>query len=809
MKRYAILLTCLFFSINCHYAAAASTLVKIAKADSKDTVQVFFSFDTLPKYSYKVSAKRIDVIFEETLSSDELQIFDPDDRIIKILPSAKDGKNIISFFFRYQPQKSKLETSHDGKLVLETLLGNQYSRSYQDLSERLKGLTVVEEEQTGVTNPLSSSTYAHNWNSFFSDYEAKIHISVPMEFTAPPFPVIALIPPGLDKNKQLLPTELLALADQQQWNDIVPQILELLQPTADVNNQKLLALTYGEALLRSNDYTGAYKQLYLLQKQYPQEHVGIVAGYLLTLLEARFRDPYFADIEYKKFENSITPNNPLAPYFILSQAETALATKQYDQAYQLLSQDDIGFPDDIQQLRELRLGDYYNATDQLVKSYVSYKLLHETPLLKMHPFSLNGYCDTLYRQKKYNLAAECYRELAPQVSDSESLGLITFRTSMSELHFKPSSEVIDGFARIEDAFPDTEAASRAAIKHIDLKYLSDKGWAKQAAKQYSFLVDTAILRATVAEAAFKEALLYSLLGDKQKSIDLLMAFLRNFQIAELRDTAIALLIDILPGEIQKLIHDGKYMEALVLAKKNRELFQNNWLDVSLLAEIANAYQKVGIFSEAQRVYLYLIEIVDAEKREKFFLPLIQSVFDQGEYGQVEDFASQYTYNYPEGQDQETILIIRIRALIATEQFAYAGELLPNPLPATPELRLLAANIYFHDGKYSEVRNALESMAADTNLPDDAKFMLAESRFQLEDLLGAEAIFPALADNAQFGQQSLYRLAQIERSRGNEENALKLFEKIVEKGNDNLWKRYADRELEYSRLTKSVNTMIKK
>lgn len=570
----------------------------------------------------------------------------------------------------------------------------------------------------------------------------------------------------------------------------------------------MLALSYGEALLRSGNYTGAYKQLYLLQKEYPQEHTGIIAGYLLTLLEAQQRDPYLADTEFRTLESSITPLHPLAPYFLLSRIETALATNQYDRAFQLLNQEDIAFPGITQKLRELRLGDYYSATNQLVKSYVTYQLIHDTPLLKSHPYSLNGYCDTLYRQKKYNQATECYRELAPQVSLSSTLGLITFRANMAELHFAPETELMNSFARIEDAFPHSEAASRAAIKNVDLKYMTNGGWSRQAANQYSQLAEASTLRPTAAEAAFKEALTYSLLGDQKKSIELLLVFLRDFQIAELRDTAYALLIDILPGEMKQLIKDGKFMDALVLAKKNRELFQNNWLDVSLLSDIGNAYQRVGIFSESQRVYLYLLEIADVETREQFFLPIIQSAFNQGEYGLVEDFASQYSYNYPEGFDVEIIRNTRIRALIATGNYTSARELLPNPLPSSREIRLLAGDIYFHDEDYTAVIDTLTPLdSGDTDLPIDGKFIFAESRFQNGDHFGAEAIFPTLVDNDQFGQQALYRMAQIERSRGNEENALKFLERIVEKDKESLWKRYAEKELQYSQLTKSVNALI--
>lgn len=789
-------------------SGAASVLQKTARTDARDIVQVFLTFDTPPSHSYKLSGKRIDILLEKTIPADDLELFKTDDRVIRAVPSVHDDLTVLSLFFRYEPQKAKLSAASDGKLVLEVLLGNHYSRSYQNLSEQLKGITVVEEEKVDYSNPLRTSPYAYNWQSFIKFYEPPVSITVPLDFSLPPFPVIALIPPELEQNSAILPAEVLEGANQGQWNALVPRLAELLQNAQGESLQKRLALTSGELLLRSNNYEGAYKQLYLLNQRYPNDHVGILADYLLILLEARFRDPFLADYEFKEFEKRIAPSHPLAPYLLLSRAETALATRQYELARQLLNRNDTPFSPSLQKIRELRQGDYYNGTGQMVQAYVSYLLLRDNDLLKAHPYSLNGYCTTLYRQKKYDLAATCYRELAPQVSDSEPLGLIAFRTAMAEMHFKPANDVGASFARVEDAFPGSEAAARAAIKQTDLKYLKNPNWAKQAASRYGDIASSAVQRPAAAEAAFKEAILYSLVGDNGKSIELLLALLRDFQISEIRDSAQALLIDLLPSEIRRLIGDQRYLDALVLAKKNRDLFENNWLDLGLLAEIATAYRKVGIFAEAQRVYLYLLEVSSSEQREHYFLPLVQTVFDQGEYGQVEDFGSQYSFNYPEGKDNQAITILRLKALIATDQYDSAKALLPSPLPESREMQLLAATIHFHGEDYQATREILEGFVGQTiEMTEDIRFMLAESRFQLNDQPGAETLFLELVDHPTLGQQAMYRLAQIERGRGNEEKALKFFARIVEKDADNLWKKYAEKELEFARINQNLKKMI--
>lgn len=786
----------------------AAVLEKIAKVDSRDSTQLFFTFDSLPKYSSKLSSKRLDILLEGTEPASDMQLFAADDRIIRVAPSQTESTTVISLFFRYQPQKFNLTISSDGKLVLDILLGNSVSRSYHNLSERLKGLTVVEEETVDYSNPLRSSPYAYDWLSFIRTYESPVQINVAVDFTDPPFPIITLIPPGLEQNAAILPAEIIEEGKRGEWNKMVPQLQQLLESTTEMQKRQFLALTSGEALLRSANFDGAYRQLYLLGQQYPSEHVGILARYLLVLLEARFRDPYLADYDFQGLEKSISPGYPLAPYLLLSRVETALATKQFNQVRLLLNRDDIAFPGTTQKLRELRQGDYYSGTAELIKAYVSYTLLRDSALLKSHPYSLNGYCNSIYRQKKFDQAATCFDELAPQISDPVPLGLISYKAQMAKLHASEDRGLIAGFARIEDAFPGTEAASRAAIKQVDLKVEKNRNWRKQAAEQYRRIADHAVHRSPAAEAYFKEVLLTSLAGENDKSIDLLMVFLRNFRTTAIRDTAQALLIDLLPREIKKLIKDGDYLEALVLAKKNRDIFQNNWLDLGLMADIATAYLQLGLYQEAQKTYIYLLEMADPETRQTYFLPLIQATFNQGDYNQVEDFSSQYNYNYPQGEDRLPILVYHLKALVSLGRFAEARKLLPTPLPDQKELLPVAAEISFHDAEYGATRKTLDRLIAEGGeLSLESQLRLAESRFQLGDLAGAETLFTTFIDNDSYGQQALYRLAQIARSQGDEQKALKLFGEIVEKGGDGLWKTFAQKELEYARLTTSIEQLV--
>lgn len=779
--------------------AASSELTKISRVNAKDIVQLYLTFDTPPRFSSKSNKKRIDIIFHNTEKKPSLNFFPPDEKIVKILSQQIDNKLIVSLFFRYEPQSHKISLSGNNNVVFEVLLGNQYSKSYQNLAQRLKGLTVVDRTTPDFTNPHTISPYIQDWKTFYLGYESGIEIELPVRFTVLPFPIIALLPPGKDKNLEIFNDEASDLAVQQLWDQLASWILKTIETTLDLRAQKLLALTYGEILLRKGDFEGAYKQLYLLQDKYQDELLGVYAQYLLVLLRALHEDPYLANYEFRKLEQAITVNSALAPHFYLSQVETALASSEFPRLNKLLLRDDIALPPGLAERVTIRHADYWYSIDQSIKAYASYKLLENSSLLPTQPYSHNGYCSTLYDQKNYRSSAVCYKNLASLVDDKASMGLISFRESMSKLKFTKRDRLIDDFSQIENAFPGTEAGYLSAIKKNDLLLLQDMAWAEKAIENYRKISLSATKRSVRGEARFKEILLHALTGKKNQAVSMLMELLREFQSGDIRISAQALLIDLLPSEIKRLVDEQQYMTALVLAKQNRQLFQNNWLNGDFLVDIAKAYHNIGVYDEAQKLYLYLIEIMPVDRREAFFLPMIQSTFDYGNFVLVEDYAAQYIYNYPKGKFNQEILYLRLQALVSDERLQDALALLPQPLPDFIPTKRLAGMLYFRTGNYKESAEVLEQLSKQIELTSKERFIFAESLFETDKVDSAKKIYNTVFNTSPYYDQSLYRLAQIARKNGEEEEATRLFTQIIEKGKNERWVQYAERELQYGKL----------
>jgi hypothetical protein len=786
------------------YASAKPTLIKISRENSKDTTEIYLIFDMLPKYTIKQSGKRVDLILEGAIVADSSLDFSADDRIVKFLPLVGEEQTVLSFFLRYKPEKAKITPGKDNTLILNIDPGDELFKNRTDIMSGLKKTTKTITTEKDYTNPLIATPFAYDWRLFFTRYESDVTIKAPVQYTLPPFPVAGMIPPNREKNLQLIPPELNELASTGQWNAMEPVMVELLKNEHDLEKKKTLALIYGEVLLRAGNFSGAYKQLYLLEHTYPDQPISFFAKFLLAILEAEFEDPYIGDYKLHDLESSLEKDTPLTPYFVLLQIEMALATNQLKKMKLLLAREDISFPENIAKIKELRQADYWFANNSYVKAYVRYQLLNDPALIEHHYSSLNGFCDTLYQQKLFQESAQCYQKLAKHITDKNQLGMVVFRKAMSELHYKQQHEMITDFSTLEDAFPDTDAGYKAAIKKTDLRFLTKKNWETGSARSYRIIAERATTRGTAEEAALKEALVYRIMEKNEKSIELLMSFLRNFRTGNLIETAQAVLIDILPGELQRLVQKKEYVKALVLAKQNKMLFEKKWLDIGLLADMAIAYQELNLFEEAKNLYLYLMEVGGAKAEEKYFLPLINTMFRQGQYDAVDDVAAKYSDKYPGGEDAQQILLLRLQALLAAGRIDLAISLLPSPLPDTLQLRELAATLYFQKNDFQKTAEILLPLWENKqSLSVNSRFMLAESLYEQGLYDKAEDLFATVQEFPQFQDQSLFRLADIQIKKGQKEKAVKLFQQIVEKGKDPLWKDLAKKELQFAAISKKL------
>ena len=811
MKKTLLLLVTGILIATTGHGASQSILSQISKGYSSSNIQLFCSLSSIPDYTIKQEDKRIDLALANTLSAADLKLPEADGKIVKILSQTKNKTTTISFFFRYPPQKvDVVQVQETNKLIVDIILGNEFTSSRPVLAEKLQGISVIQRQTRDFSNPVNISPYSGKWEHFFKEYEAELRIEPAVQFSLPPFPVITLLLPDREENIPLLPSEIIEGAKLGLWDTLLPLIAEQLNNETDPQNKKKLTLTYGDILQRSGKVKEAARQFYLLSQEHGTEPVGLLAHYLLLRLQAEHTDLYLADIELKKLEPVMQKDNPVTPYFILTQIEIALAAKQFERMNTLLKKNDVSISAGLAPTINLRRADYWLATGDLIKAHAAYRLLEDSEVLTKDIFSLNGYCSVLYHHKQFKQAADCYERLAKlsSIGSQEHLDMISFRRVMAKLQATPGasheSDMIPDFIQIETTFPDTEAGARARLKQTDLKLMTLKDWQRSALNSYQILAENSPSLSIREEASFKEVLIYRMLGQNTMSTEKLMTFTRDFKSGPLNNTALALLIETLPDLLSAHIKNGRHIEALILAKQNKFLFTKNWIDISLLADLGESYRQLGFFDEAARMYLYLLDVSTKEDQEPYYLPLIKLMYEQGDFGLVEAFADQYSFHYPAGQDRLEVLYLRLQSLMTQNKNEEALALLSRSSSEEtfkdPRFALLQASLFFHLDDYTRTRAILEELQTtpDGRQPDSL-FMLAESCYQLGDTSMAEKLFLPLQQDSTHKDQALFRLAEIARKNGRKESALKLLTRLVETGDSPLWKNLAKKELELNTL----------
>lgn len=802
MKKIFILLITILTATAGH-ALSQPLLQQISKSYGDNSAQLICTFNSTPEYSIHNNDKRVDLILKNTLADSNFTPPETDDKIVKILSLSKLGSTTISIFFRYPPQKVKVTSGQQvNTLVIDILLGDNLTAP--DLAGKKQDKTVQQKRTKDSSNPANASPYTGNWKKFIKEYEAEIEINPAVQFSLVPFPAITLLPPELEKNNAILSPAIREDGKRSLWNNLIPVIIEQINAEQDLDIRKKLTLTYGDILLRAGNYNEAYKQFFLLSTQYAKEPVGILARYLLLRLQAEYADPWLADIELKNFEPSMDKSSPAFPWLILSRIETALATKQLDHMLTLLQRNDVSFPAGIDKLKAMRHADYWLADKEFSKALTEYRPLEKAGVLSENSSSLNGYCSALYHQKEFKQAAECYDRLAKDdsINVRQHLDMISFRKVMSQFHLAPEANLLNRFAQIEMTYPNTEAGARAALKQIDIKLLTLKNWEKQAISYYHVIAETAESRSIREEAAFKEALAYHLLDQNAECVERLMAFLKDFKSGSLHNTGLALLIDVLPGLLKEHNRNGKYIETLILARQNKSLFVNNWIDTNLLAEMAEAYRQLSLFNEASKMYRYLMEVHAQENENPYYLPLIKIAYEQGDSDLVEEYAGQYSSHFPKGQDKDAVLYYRLQNLSTHNKYKEALALVSGKNLQDPKFKLLEASLLFHLNEYAKARAILEEQRiSEKTQEQEPLFMLAECHYQLGDFESAETLFLPLQQAKSFQDQAMFRLAEIAWKKGQKDQALKLFKQIVETGNNPLWQKLARKELELTALNK--------
>lgn len=735
--------------------AAGAHLSRISQSSSAASMQVFAHFDTPPLFRERVSERRLDLIFQNSSSAEKLPTPEANEAIVKTLVVQDQNDIILSLFFRYTPQDYSITSDPSGLVIIDLIAGNKFTETYRDLNTRLGFLSPVSRSQETFVSPLTFVPYREDWRMFFAEYTSPSDLEPLPQPHIPPFPLTSLLFSDTAAELHSTLTTIAGLAVMDRF-EALRQIQKQLNTVKNDEEQKYFALAHADILFRLGSVDAARTQFNIVAETYGNERAGSLARYATGLIEAHKENHHLAQARLSPLLDRLPASDPLRAYVNFALAESLLATGNIEKMGQLLESDN--FPAALAPPLTLRRADLAFANGRFEEAFTTYEAFSGSDLLRAHRYSANGYCAILLMRQENDRAQRCYLDLAEQLNTAEEAAQSLYLAALAG-QGKTSAHGTELQEQVLERYPHTQAALRAEIKLADSCVLSERNCQQPLSNLYRSIADRASDRSIAEEASFKEALIHHLENAPSTAVRLAQQMLRTFQSGNLGNHAMALIIQLLPAELQGLLEAQRDIEAIALAQQNRGLFEKGWLDGDLLFRLSLAYERLRMYPEALQLLLYVKNNSDTPISEEVHFATLRSAHALGAHYQVEDLAAEYSYRFPQGRHTLDVLFFRMSCKYGAGRINEALSLLPDPIPQRRDFRLLAAALDFHRNNFRQTADLLLPLYQPTQqpLPVDHLYMLAESLFELGETSQSYELFSHLVTTDEYRPIARHRL----------------------------------------------------
>jgi len=781
---------CLFFCLAVSSAQATSPalLQDIAKSESFEETVLALTLSEASEFRLKVSGQRIDLSLPDTVVSPYLGRIPQEGSVQRILLIDKGTELLVSFLMARPPQKARIESDDMGKKLSLHLDWNIKTINVRPaIATSLKG-TIMQDDSGNVARVSARSRYASRWRMFFSEFRAPGKMQMPITYTLPFLDSLGLKPisvalrQAVQLGKEGLWAESLNLLNSLDVNGMSPEDREV---------HHILSATM---FLYTGDYDSTRQHFRQFSELYPSSSLLKIFQIMSACGRAQNGDPYGAAsaishaAELKRKGGAV--DEALAELLF---AEVYLDTGRPGKA--LFSLERLaGFKGDMRIAAKalLRTADANAALGRYREALKGYREWFELEGDgSMGPYSLVSLASTYEQHGDFKGAEGIYALLAEQVKDEGKLAMVLFAYAGAAAKRGDSTLALDRCMMVINDYPDTEGAVRARLLKIDLNVIgSNKEQMLENSREYRRIASGASNLILREEAAFKEALAQILGGRTRQGLELLKDFRRQFTNGLLHGEAEFLTLEKLEPLVVELLEKGENIEALVLIEQNRELLAAYSLPADFAVKVAVAFRALGLLNKSSFIYSYLLTNTEGtDVEERYYLPLIEVLYDDGRYQEVIKNVSRYRERFPAGMNLSSLQLYQGRALIALGKLDEAVALLPKLQMSSPEVlalrNKLITSLAVRDGLDA---NVLGGMLQAKAPGEQINTRLLRAERLMSEGRGDQAleIYQQLITADNVADQALYRSGQICLDRGERQRGINFLTDLVDKSNDSYW-----------------------
>lgn len=784
-------------------AQESFTLISVIKKDEMNMTRFTLVFSKLPPYHIKTSGQRLELTMGETSASAKLALPQADERLLQILVGQAKDKLMLAFLMRRPPHfvNGTRDATHN-RLTLDVHWRARQKNTRPAISASVPGHLTVG-DKGGMLVRAIASKYQNGWLKFFNEYERKPKLHVPITYFVAPFPCLALFE-SVDK---ILPFEVEALVRQEEWKSAMTALEHV--GLDGVRGEDLARIMLIKADIQQRAGNVRVSQRYLKRvadildnlESVPELLSGCLS--LQQLYSSTAQTPY--DLLAQVDSVSLNLTQEVQPYFDLFQAEVALAAGAVNRARAVLTAGVLSDIGTLEPRYRLRLADVAYLSGDVSGASEQYAAIEgvlggDDGLIR-YPFSLGNYALSLYRTKNYAAAETKLRQLLSANIQGDAYEMVRYLLALTLIH---QADANAGYNLLHQVSPGTVAARLARCKIADLSMqLDDLRSRRRALQDYAALAQEMLDRDGRAEMQFKHALAQHIVGQNLAAIEELVHFLKLDRMSELRSHAQVLLAQLLPGAIHNLVKQGNYYQALILVEQNRDLLIATHKNFDFLLELGRVFTGLEYYDSALRLYLYILDATDVgDKQEQIFEPLLNTLYEQGDYEREEHYIKQYVADYPQGKSFARIFYLQLQAQLALGKKDLVLEKLQQTgRPQSVEINRLAANLAWKNGMVAMARQNIDAViGADVKsaLPKD-KLLQAEIMLCQGEDNAALPIYRKLAEIEEFTDQAKYRQAEILLRLGQRASGLKVLQQLVDEGKQSQWRMLAEETLQVLRL----------
>ncbi len=768
-------------------AATSPLLDRMTKEDGLANSRIMLHFSALPEYRVEPSGQRIDLFFSDASAAPTLHLLAEDDKIVKILLAKSQNELMVSLLLRQIPASVTVASNQATATVELELFWQEAGGSRPAIAFRISGLP-SRQRSTSSSQSMIKSKFSGQWHKFFSEYQTPLLMDLPLKISIPILPRF-----GFEEASPSF-AAILKTVEGQEPQKALALLQDLSSDKLSQEDLRKMQLLQAEALLRSGS---AQKSLTILEN-FPEKELSPKlqqrVGYLHNLALALTDDHYGAMVWHADLEK-LLEEGPYCHPLQLLQAEIALLKDNGQLALKKLLRENSRWPKGLRSIRQLRIADAQVATGQSREALAYYqKQLKNSELPTANLYSFQQAGKAFFDNHRWEQAHLLYQDLSTLLQGVDATSQALFLSSLATYHNGDQQAAMLHFRLLREGFKGTTGDLRAWLKMLDHSLVTmEERHLLQGLRDYPVILSLTSDRPLREEILLKLGISLHLSDEPLRAIETLGRFRRNFASSPLRAEAEALMAEILPPVLENFIAKGEDLQAVILLEKYRELLIRGDGKWPFLPKLANAFSRLGLFDRGCRVYLYMIDHAKSEgDTEKFYLPLTSLYYDRDEYALTEKYSKAYLQSYPKGTDRNALFLLRLRALYKLARLEEAAELLQDKqYPRSNDIELLATQIYWELGDYNRVIDFANRLGdRGESIPPLGLLLEAEALRRLGHGQQALPLYEVLAEDGTFSDQATYRCGQILLAKGERTRALNLFQTLVEKGKDDLWRQLA-------------------